>query len=232
MSLPPNLKPRLAASYNAIAPAYNAWTSHTNPARLARLAPFLAALPAPPASPDEKLHVLELGCGAGLPVAAALLGVPAVYLSANDLSSAQLDAARVNLAAALEIPALELDGRVDLVEGDMMALSFPAESLAGIVGFYSLIHLPREEQAELLRRVWGWLAPGGVVLANFAAEELEGVVMEKWLKQEEGWMFWSGWGAEATVRLFEEVGFEILSKEVHEDVVNASFLWVLARKKA
>ena len=83
-----------------------------------------------------------------------------------------------------------------------------------------------------MRRVHGWLAPGGLFVANFAAEEMESSVMDKWLEHEDGWMFWSGWGAEGTIKVFEEVGFEILSKEIKEDVVDASFLWLLARKKA
>jgi SAM-dependent methyltransferase len=262
--LPPNLKPRLKASYDAIAPTYNAWTAKTAPARLAQLDKFLAhflAAPSPPPGPDDDdgdddddpreargadrtrgdeaaaRHVLELGCGCGLPVSARLLEAataPAVRLTANDLSSTQIGLARANLAAALgtSTSSAALDARVSFVEGDMMALSFPAGSLAGVLGFYSLIHLPRAEQAEMVRRAHAWLAPGGLFMANFSAEEMECSVMDRWLKHDDGWMFWSSYGAEGTVKVFEDVGFEVLSKEIKEDVVDASFLWVMARKKA
>jgi len=253
--LPENLKPRLKASYDAIAETYNAWAGKSLPVRLAQLDRFLARFvaelaPAPdapqegrggeaPAPPAPEL--LELGCGCGLPVAARLLeAAPRARLTANDLSATQVALARANLLAALArsptaagASAEEaLAARVAFEAGDMMALSFPPRSLAGVVGFYSLIHLPRAEQAELVGRVYGWLAPGGLLVANFAAEEMESSIVEKWLKHEDGWMFWSSWGAEGTIKVFEDVGFEILSKEIKEDVVDASFLWLLARKKA
>ena len=252
--LPENLKPRLKASYDAIAETYNAWAGKSLPVRLAQLdrflARFVAELAPAPDAPQE-------GRGGGPrrrrrraprarlrlrpPVAARLLeAAPRARLTANDLSATQVALARANLLAALArsptaagASAEEaLAARVAFEAGDMMALSFPPRSLAGVVGFYSLIHLPRAEQAELVGRVYGWLAPGGLLVANFAAEEMESSIVEKWLKHEDGWMFWSSWGAEGTIKVFEDVGFEILSKEIKEDVVDASFLWLLARKKA
>jgi hypothetical protein len=164
------------------------------------------------------------------------------------MSTAQIALARGNLLAALSASAstsssssdeapetaeAALARRVTFAEGDMMSLSFPAGSLAGAVGFYSLIHLPRSEQAEMVERVHGWLRPGGLILVNFAAEDMEYVVMDRWLDHDDGWMFWSGFGAEGSLNLFEEIGFEILSREIktEEGVAGASFLWVLARKK-
>jgi SAM-dependent methyltransferase len=249
MPLPTNLKPRLQASYDAIAETYNAWAAKTPSTRLAHLQAFLAALPNHDGDDAAPQQVLELGCGAGLPVAAALLADPRrLRLAANDLSATQLRLARANLLASTAAvaaadggppPGLSaaaaaeeaLDARVRFAPGDMMALDFPAASLAGVVAFYSIIHLPREEQTELLRRLHAWLAPGGLVVANFAVEEEESSVIDRWLDCDEGWMFWSAWGAERTVALLDEVGFEIISQEIKGDVVNAEFLWVLARKK-
>jgi hypothetical protein len=76
----------------------------------------------------------------------------------------------------------------------------------------------------------GWLKPGGYFLANFAADELEKLEVDKWLDHEKGWMFWSGWGKDGTLKMVKDAGLEVLVEEVVEEVGDATFLWVLARK--
>ena len=214
---PPNLKQRLKQSYDSIAPIYNAWTAHHGSLRLDFLLKLLKLLP----KDEGRTKILELGCGCGIPVTKALLAwSPTVEVVANDLSSTQI--ARENLS--------EYVGRVEFVEGDMLDLSLPEDSLDAVVGLYSLIHLPREEQSSLLGKIYRWLRPGGCVLANFAVEEMCASVKQNWL-DEKGWMFWSGWGKEKTVDEVNRVGFELLSTEATADVVDASFLWLLARKR-
>jgi SAM-dependent methyltransferase len=150
--------------------------------------------------------------------------VPKMQVTANDLSSVQIDMARANL------PGYEDEGRLKLVEGDMTALDFPSATFDAVVGFYSLIHLPRSEQTEFMKKIVQWLKPGGLFLANFAQEELESEVNPKWLGEEEGWVYWSGWGEEGSVRMVEEAGLEVLVREITEDIVDANFLWVIGRK--
>lgn len=111
-----------------------------------------------------------------------------------------------------------------------MALSFSPGSFHAITGFYSIIHLPRAEQTQLLHRIATWLKPGGFLLANFAVQEAEEIVNERWLGQEEGWMYWSGWGEEGSVGVVESVGLSVLSRERWRDAGDAEFVWVLARK--
>jgi SAM-dependent methyltransferase len=141
---------------------------------------------------------------------------------ANDLSSNQLQLLQANLALYKD--------RITTVEGDMLTLTIPHNSLVAVVGMYSLIHLPRQEQTQLLREISTWIKPGGLFLANFAEEDCEEQVTENWLG-EGGWMYWSGWGIEGTMKMIEDAGFEILKKELVSDVADARFLWVLARKQ-
>ncbi|MFB9682910.1 class I SAM-dependent methyltransferase [Amycolatopsis plumensis] len=83
---------------------------------------------------DDGAPVLDLGCGAGVPSTAALaerhdvLGV--------DLSEAQLALARRNVPGAR------------FRRGDMTGLSFPDGSFAAVTTFYSVLHVPREEEPE------------------------------------------------------------------------------------
>jgi ubiquinone/menaquinone biosynthesis C-methylase UbiE len=149
---PENLKSRLATSYNIIAPIYNAWTVKHADTRLTWLDKLLRHLPA---QTDGEIRVLELGAGAGLPTAKALLvHNPNVHVIANDLSSHQLQLLQQNLSAYAD--------RITAIEGDMFTLTTPPSSLTAVIGMYSLIHLPRQEQTQLLGKISTWLQPGGV----------------------------------------------------------------------
>ncbi len=234
---PANLKARIKASYDAIAPAYNAWTVNHSPARIAYLNRLFPLLRPSTDTAAEKppLRVLELGCGAGRPVTELVLTALApVHVTANDISTTQLAAARDVLGERGEKVAVQsesaVDSAVDWVEADMMDLAFAPASLDAVLAFYSIIHLPVHEQATLLARIATWLRPGGCLLANFGELPMPaGIVMEHWLR-EEGWMFWSGAGVEGTLAHLRAAGLDIVVSEIHADDVNANFHWVIARK--
>ncbi|KAI0379188.1 S-adenosyl-L-methionine-dependent methyltransferase [Hypomontagnella monticulosa] len=223
---PENVKERLKSSYDAIAPKYNAWTAQHSELRLDYLEKLFKLLPAP--GPSQQPHFLELGCGAGDPVTRKLLSYPGAHVTANDLSTTQVELARSNLLGDTEGNSASA-GRLTLVEGDMMKLSFPDQSFDAVFGFYSLIHLPRTEQTEMIEKIARWLKPGGYLLANFAEDEQEAIVMEKWL-DEKDWMFWSAWGKDKTLKVVESAGLQTVVGEVSKDVVDASFLWVIAKR--
>jgi hypothetical protein len=81
-----------------------------------------------------------------------------------------------------------------------------------------------------MHKIHGWLKPGGYLLANFTAEDLPAAELDAWMGHEKGWVYWSGWGEEASLKMIEAAGFEVLSKDLHQDVGDAKFLWVLVRK--
>lgn len=226
---PADLKSRLKASYDAIAPRYNEWTIPHSTTRLRYLDQLLGRLPsASSSSPSTPVSVLELGCGCGVPVTQKLLSQPNFSVAANDFSSAQIALARASL---LPDPPGPAHGRLTLLEGDMLALDFEPATLDAVIGMYSIIHLPRAEQVEMLRKIVTWLKPGGWLLANFGAEESAGAESQNWLGEAKGWMFWSGWGSEGTVEKVREAGLEVVVQETVEDVVDEKlFLWILARK--
>jgi SAM-dependent methyltransferase len=226
---PADLKSRLKDSYDAIAPKYNEWTIPHSTTRLHYLDQLLGHLPitTSSSSPSTPVSVLELGCGCGIPVTQKLLSHPNFSVTANDLSSAQLALARASL---LPDPPGPAHGRLTLLEGDMLALDFAPETFDAVIGMYSIIHLPRGEQVEMLRKIVAWLKPGGWMLANFAAEESAGGETQNWLEEEKGWMFWSSWGSEGTLEKVREAGLEVVVQEAVDDVVDAKFLWILARK--
>lgn len=262
MSTPPvNIKARLKESYDAIAPAYNAWTTVHSSLRDSFLDKLLGYLLPQTGTPPKNrtFRVLELGCGAGN-ITEKLLSFDfekvgyegcSFHIVANDLSEGQLALGRERLGGSTGEDDELIGGgnQVKWVQSDMMTLSFPDESLDAVIGLYSLIHLPREEQEVMVGRIGRWLrrpvesssgsGGGGVMLLNFGAEEMEGAEMEKWLGEEKGWMYWSGWGAEKMVDIVKGQngrggGLEVLYSEVVKEVegVDASFLWMIGRRAA
>jgi len=79
-----------------------------------------------------------------------ILAKHAASLVAVDISATQLELARENVEVKEGV------GKVEFVRSDMHALSFPPGTFDAVVGFYSIIHLPREEQVVLMERISGW----------------------------------------------------------------------------
>jgi SAM-dependent methyltransferase len=197
------------AGYDVIAERYLAWSAlRPSSARLLALATADAAIPA-------GADVLELGCGAGLPMTAHLAA--GRNLTGVDISAAQLDLARVNVPGAT------------FVQADLVTLDWPDASFDAVVAFYVLTHVPRTEHAALLGRIRRWLRPGGVFLASLGVEDDPGGVERDWLGVD---MYFSHFSARRNQRLVEAAGFTIEWTEVlgePEDRFDARFLWVLAR---
>ncbi|CZT15953.1 related to O-methyltransferase [Ramularia collo-cygni] len=164
--------------------------------------------------------VLELGCGPGVPILRMLLDRGASVIG-NDISSQQLRLAKSSCPEA------------ELVAGDMSLLSFPSKTYDGVVYFYTIFHLPRAEQKNLLEKIYAWLKPGGMFLCNFAAVD-EDAIHGEFLGHG---MFWSSFSADANQSMVKEVGFEMVVAEVSgaagdEDFdAGVEFLWVVARKR-
>ncbi|KAI1268733.1 S-adenosyl-L-methionine-dependent methyltransferase [Xylariaceae sp. FL1019] len=221
---PTDIKSRLRDSYNAIAPTYNKWTASHHAVRMTYLAKALAYLD--PSQRSKDLAFLELGCGCGQPVTEKLFSYPNATVFANDISDTQLALVRDNLLREQSDGATR---RLNLIPGDMNSLEFDAGSFDLVAAFYSVMHLPRDEQLELLERVARWLKPGGYLVANFAVEDKESEVIEKWLG-DDGWMYWSGWGNEKNLQKIKDVGLDVVLSEETTAAVPASFLWVIAKR--
>ncbi|KAH6954308.1 S-adenosyl-L-methionine-dependent methyltransferase [Fusarium avenaceum] len=223
MEVPVDIKERLRVSYNAIAPKYNTWTERHHGLRQTYLDKLLDHCPELAASNDSsKKGVLELGCGSGSPFLTTLLSrTSTVHIHANDLSDVQLDTARKNMAT--------YEGRVDFHPGDMMKLGFAPGSLTAVIALYSIIHLPQEEQKEMMKRIGSWLVPGGVFLSTFVVDEASVLVEEKWI-DENGWMFWSGLGRDEVIKTLTNNAGLAIEHAVVEGDSEESFLWVIAKK--
>src|ERR1051325_4712199 len=97
--------------------------------------------------------VCEGGCGRGQ---------VARYLQDRGFSMRGLD-----LSSEMVKFAARLNPDIPFARGDMLALGLPAASLAGIVCFYAIIHLRREDAARALAEMHRVLKPGGRLLLSF-----------------------------------------------------------------
>jgi len=157
--------------------------------------------------------ILDLGCGNGKLVTELL--APEHQVLGIDISPEQVLRARRNVPAATFRVA------------DLATLELAPNSCDAVVASYSLIHVPRERHAAILRKTSIWLRPGGFLLLCMLAEEFNDVTIE-WLGVE---MFFSSYGAEATRALVHAAGYRTLIDEevtTVEPEGRISFLWVLA----
>ena len=102
-------------------------------------------------------RVCEVGCGPGQ--VARYLKDRAVDVYGVDLSSGQIECAR------------RLNPDITFERGDMLALDAATASLAGVITFYTIIHLRREDVPRALREMHRVLRPGGKLLLSFHGGE-------------------------------------------------------------
>lgn len=209
-----NPKEIVAQGYDRIAARYTAWAETVRQEERARYTSFLFDN-VPGGAP-----VLELGCGAGVPTTQQLASCFSV--TGVDISAAQIAMAHRNVPTAT------------FVLADMCQLNFPPGSFDAVAAFYSIIHVPRQEQTDLIQAIATWLRLGGWLVATLGVDAVEGDVDENWL----GWgvpMYWSHLGSKTALDLVENSGLQIISanrETAEEDGAPVTFLWVVARKPA
>jgi len=195
------------SGYDRMAESYLLSKYKNDPAKVPSLEELAQSLP-------EGASVLDLGCGAGVPVT-RWLARSGFAVMGVDISARQLELAREHVPEAT------------FIRADMAEVDFSPESFDGVVAFYSIIHVPREEHEALIGKIALWLKPGGAFLATWPLGEWEGEE-ENW----EGWgatMWWSHYGAETYKRLLRECGFNINSIDVRS-TWNERWMFVLANK--
>jgi len=199
----------VADGYDQIAERYLSWSALKPSAARQRALDLADSLI--PANAD----VLELGCGAGLPMTATL--ARGRTLVGVEISREQIRRARLNVPDA------------KFIQADLTTFDRPLASVDAIVAFYALTHVPREEHAALFRRIRQWLRPGGLFLASLGVEDDPGAVEPDWLGVD---MYFSHFSARVNRRLIEEAGLVVERADVidePEDRHGARFLWIVAR---
>ena len=92
---------------------------------------------------------------------------------ARYLKDRGVDMRGVDLSAEMVRVAARLNPDITFTRGDMLALEFPEGSLAGIVLFYSIIHIQRADVTRAFQEMSRVLTPGGKVFLAFHGGEGE-----------------------------------------------------------
>ena len=104
----------------------------------------------------------------------------------------------------------------------------PPSSIDAVTAFFSIIHVPRHEQPDLLGSIAAWLRPNGLFFATMTARSKEIDFDKCWMGAP---MFWSGYDGDTNKKFVQEAGLEIVSAEETQDS-DGRFLWLTARKSA
>ncbi|WP_088347317.1 MULTISPECIES: class I SAM-dependent methyltransferase [Rhodomicrobium] len=159
-------------------------------------------------------QVLDLGCGAGIPVARDLAALGHAVVGV-DGSAQQVVRARRNVPEAM------------FIEADMCEVAFEAGSFDAVGAFYSITHIPPIQQGPLIANIAAWLRPGGTLVASFgtgAAGEWTG----EWLGTT---MFFGHNGEAKTLGYLADSGVRVRASSVEkQDNEEAAFMWIEAVK--
>jgi len=196
--------------YDRIAERYVEWAQDGRTEERARYTSVLLDELSPGAT------VLDLGCGAGVPTTQQL--AQRFEVTGVDVSARQIALAQQSVPEA------------QFIQADITQLDFPPASFDAVAAFYSIIHVPRQEQAKLLRDIASWLRPGGLLVATMGAHSMKANFDEDFLGAP---MYWSSFDSQTNRRLVKEAGLHIVNareetaKEFDEPV---TFLWIVAQK--
>jgi SAM-dependent methyltransferase len=197
----------VAAGYDAVADAYfdRFGVSVVRRKWLGRLMDSLR---------PEGDRVLDLGCGAGVPVARDLAALGHAVVGV-DVSAQQILRARHNVPTAT------------FIEADMCEVKFEPTSFDAVGAFYSVTHVPPAQQGDLVSKIALWLRPGGALVASFAAGEA-GEWIGEWLGTT---MFFGHCSEDATLRHLHDAGLKVRRSAIErQDNEDAAFLWIEAAK--
>jgi len=160
---------------------------------------------------SDKAHILDVGCGAGIPTA-KFLTERGIKVTGIDLSDTMLSLARENVPSA------------EFIKMDMNELEFNKNTIDGIVSVYALFHVPKEKHFEIFKKFFEILKPDGILLINTGVSESEGTSIFFGVP-----MFWSNFSAKTTLDLVKKAGFSIISEAVLERGGEYQY-WIFGKK--
>ncbi len=160
----------------------------------------------------EDAHVLDVGCGAGVPTAQYLTN-NSIKVTGIDISDTMLELARENVPHATfrKMDAYELD--------------FPPESFDGLISVYTLFHIQRKHHAKILHNFYEVLRPRGILMINSGVSESEGTSDFFGVP-----MFWSNFTPDTLLKLAKDTGFSIIFEGVLQRGGEYQY-WIFARKE-
>jgi cyclopropane fatty-acyl-phospholipid synthase-like methyltransferase len=204
-----NLHGIVSTGYDRVADRYGNMANESQWPRLKWLNELLQRLPA-------KSHVLDVGCGAGVPADVEIAKKHQVV--GIDISEEQIRRARQNVP----------DGEFHC--SDVSTKHFEDACFDAIVSFYTIEHIPRRQHSELIERFHKWTSSGGFLLISIEASDYDDV-HGLWLDVP---MFLSCFAPKKTKKIITSAGYTVIKtaieKQMEEDR-EIPYLWILAQKE-
>jgi len=162
----------------------------------------------------KKSKILDVGSGAGVPVA-KFLSEKGYKVTGIDFAEEMVKLAKKNVLEA------------DFIKMDMTKMKFKPNTFDGAVSFYAIIHIPKEKHIKVYQVLHKIIKPEGVILFNTGGTETEEYQVRNYLGVP---MFWGYWNPKKTLQIIKSARFEIIWSKVLKIGGETSF-WVLARNK-
>ncbi|CAA0095579.1 27-O-demethylrifamycin SV methyltransferase [Halioglobus japonicus] len=165
----------------------------------------------------EQGRLLDLGCGAGEPVAR--------YFTDQSWSVIGVDFSEKMLELASHyVPQMQT------IQADISEVEFEPGLFDAITASYSLFHLPAAKHAGLFRRMHSWLRPQGKALFTYATQEYTGAKEFEGYKEFMGQqLYYSHKEPTALYADLERIGFSIDAAD-YRRIGGETFLWVTVGK--
>lgn len=166
--------------------------------------------------PDGR-HLLDLGCGAGEPMARLFIE-RGWQVTGVDFSQGMLS------LAAQQVP------QMTRVLSDMRACNFPAESFDAAILIYSLFHVPQDDHPALFAKLFRWLNPGGRLLFTYATKEYTGQAEFEGYKEFLGRPLFYSHTTPLKLRGQLEVAGFACDSASYRDIGGETFLWIMVQR--
>lgn len=165
----------------------------------------------------EHGSLLDLGCGAGEPVARYFIE-RGWSVSGVDFSEKMIE------LASKYAPEMQT------FHADISKINFEPGLFHAITASYSLFHVPANKHVDLFLKIYKWLHPNGKALFTYATKEYTGSKefdgYKTFMKQE---LYYSHKDPDELYVDLENIGFSIESKD-YRDIGGETFLWVTVSK--
>lgn len=142
---------------------------------------------------SEGSTVLDLGCGAGIPVSKNLS--ENYKVTGIDISEKQIEKAKENVPNA------------HFIHQDVMDFDFEHNHWDAIVSFYAIFHLSKSEQLILFDRVIHGLKPNGYLLLTLSLNNEQAYTEDNFFGTT---MFWENYSLKEYEKILNEKGIKIL----------------------
>ena len=146
---------------------------------------------------NDGASVLDIGCGAGVPVTRLL--AERFRVTGVDASSEMIRLARANVPDA------------SFIQSDIRSVEFDDSTLDAAVAFFSLFHIPRGDHPRLFSRIWDWLKPGGYLMCTLSLDSEAGYTEDDFFGAK---MYWSNYGLSEYEEMLAGIGFTMLRSTI------------------